>query len=358
MTPNSSSLDALADAEAELLGLRTAAREVLTGAWSPAAYRSLLDQPVPAFDPELWDEIRKLGWADVLVAENNGGGGGGMRQLAVLMEEVGVAGAPVPLRHTAAAAWYEEKLDEGLTLLLDGECRLTDGRVTGRFEAVPYAEVATRFIVSAADRDGAVGVAVIDAASHGVRREAVTPLDRNPAANVQISDAAAVRLDEGPTAAARLADGLARVRLATVAELVGIAAAANVAAVDYAKVRIAFGRPIGQFQAIKHRLVDQRAAIEVARALVNRAGGACDNNDPDWRALVSLATFWAIDSLRRVPEGAIQVFGGIGYTWEHEAHAHLRRAATLVAGLGRRADHRAACVRWLRATAERDYLAD
>ena len=106
-------------------------------------------------------------------------------------------------------------------------------------------------------------------------------------------------------------------------------------------------RPIGSFQAIKHRLVDQRSAIEVGRALVNRAADACDRTTPTPTALVSLAAFWAIDSLRAVPEGATQVFGGIAYTWEHEAHVHLRRAATVAAALGPRAEHRQAITDWL-----------
>jgi acyl-CoA dehydrogenase len=138
-----------------------------------------------------------------------------------------------------------------------------------------------------------------------------------------------------------------RAWVAQVAELVGIASAANEAAVEYAKQRTAFGHPIGVFQAIKHRLVDQRCAIEVGRALVNRAADACQHGHPDAAALASLAAYWGIDSLRAVPEGATQVFGGIAYTWEHYAHVHLRRAAGAAAGLGGRAYHRDAVTRWL-----------
>jgi alkylation response protein AidB-like acyl-CoA dehydrogenase len=133
-----------------------------------------------------------------------------------------------------------------------------------------------------------------------------------------------------------------------VAELVGVASAANHAAVEYAKVRVAFGRPIGTFQAVKHRLVDQRTVIEVARALVNRAVDACEHDHPETEALVSLAVFWAVDKLRTVPEGATQVFGGIGYTWEHDAHVYLRRAASIAATLGSRSEHRAVISDWLR----------
>jgi alkylation response protein AidB-like acyl-CoA dehydrogenase len=146
---------------------------------------------------------------------------------------------------------------------------------------------------------------------------------------------------------ARHRDAGLRARVAQVAELVGIASAANDAATEYAKVRVAFGRPIGAFQAIKHRLVDHRTAIETGRALVNRAAAACDDGDPEFEPLVSLAAFWGLDALRRVPEGATQVFGGIAYTWEHDAHVHVRRAATAVAMLGPRAHHRDVVTRWL-----------
>ncbi len=80
----------------------------------------------------------------------------------------------------------------------------------------------------------------------------------------------------------------------------------------------------------------------------SRFADACQLEHPDADALLSLTAFWAIDSLRRVPEGATQVFGGIAYTWEHEAHVHLRRAATRVATLGSRAQHRAVVCDWIR----------
>jgi alkylation response protein AidB-like acyl-CoA dehydrogenase len=125
---------------------------------------------------------------------------------------------------------------------------------------------------------------------------------------------------------------LARLAIGWSAELVGVAAAVHEAATEYAKHRVAFGKPIGAFQAVKHRLVDLRGDIEVARALVGRAAQAVESgNVDDADAMVALAAFWAAERLRAVPEGAIQVFGGIGYTWEHDAHLYLRRAAVLTA---------------------------
>jgi alkylation response protein AidB-like acyl-CoA dehydrogenase len=164
---------------------------------------------------------------------------------------------------------------------------------------------------------------------------------------VTLAGARAEVVAEGPAATGRWAEATRMATLATVAELVGVAAAANSAACGYAAERVAFGRPIGTFQAIKHRLVNQRAAVEVGRALVTRAAEAGRHGRLDADGLTSLAAFWAIDALRAVPEGAIQVFGGIAYTWEHEAHGHLRRAACLAAALGSRAFHRDRALRWL-----------
>jgi len=159
-------------------------------------------------------------------------------------------------------------------------------------------------------------------------------MDAMPLADVSFDgvrvDASAL-VARGPKARRRLDGARARLSVGWAAELVGVAAAVHDAATDYAKHRIAFGRPIGAFQAIKHKLVDLRGDLEVARALVNRAARAIEDDASDRDAMVALTSFWAAERLRRVPEGAIQVFGGIGYTWEHDAHLYLRKAAVLTA---------------------------
>jgi alkylation response protein AidB-like acyl-CoA dehydrogenase len=331
---------------AELAELRESAGDILRQAWSVEQTRMLLDGPEPAFDGQLWNTISSLGWANVLVAESDGGEGGDLRQLCVLSEAVGTATAPVPLAATAAAHWCEQRCTDGIALLLDTPGTTMGDGVSGTWAVVPYGSVATKLLVLA-DRDGDTTLVAIDPNDPRVIRESVCPLDHNPAARITVSEAPFEVLAEGPEAVRRHQHGVFRARLAAVAEVVGIASAANQAAVDYAKVRVAFGRPIGTFQAIKHRLVDQRTSIEVGRALVNRAADACQHDHAETAALVSLAAFWALDSLRKVPEGVTQVFGGIGYTWEHEAHVYLRRCASVVATLGSRPEHRAAVAGWL-----------
>ena len=344
--PEPSLID-IADTAAELAELRITADAILDQVWAPARTRELLDGPGPAFSDDIWKTVAELGWPDVLVAESQGGGGGGLRELCVLAEAAGAAAIPVPLAATAAAGWCEQRCPAGLSLVLDDvDATLSEGEVSGAWPLVPFGGVADRLLVLAR-RDGEPVLGAVDAAAPGVRLRFEQPLDHQPAAGITLEAAPLQVIASGASAVSRHREAVNRDRLATVAELIGIASAANDAAVDYAKMRMTFGRPIGARQAIKHRLVEQRSVIEIARALVNRTADAYELQHPDADALLSLAVFWAIDSLRRVPEGAIQVFGGIAYTWEHDAHVHLRRAACRVASLGSRAEHRAVVARWL-----------
>lgn len=348
MTPDRErSLDEIADSAAELTELRTTADEILGHAWAVERTRALLDGSAPAFDQGLWATIRGLGWPDVMVPEAAGGGGAGIPELCVLAEAAGAVALPVPLAAAAAATWCENRCADGITLVLeDIGATLSEGEVTGGWPLVPFGAVADRVIV-VARRDGEPVLGVVDLAGTGVARQAEQPLDLNPACSITLDGAPLRPIASGSASVARHCDAVSRERLGTIAEIIGIASAANDAAIEYAKVRMTFGRPIGSRQAIKHRLVDQRSVIEVARALVTRAADACELGHPDATSLVSLAAFWAIDSLRSVPEGATQVFGGIAYTWEHDAHVHLRRAATRVASLGPRSFHRSVVARWL-----------
>jgi alkylation response protein AidB-like acyl-CoA dehydrogenase len=337
----------LARTAEHLADLRATAVDLLGKEWSPERSRDLLETDGPSWAVELWPRLRGLGWADLLVD-------GSVADLCAVAEAVGESTAPIPLVTSAVATWAARHEGEGETVVVPGvfAAKRDAGRieVTGHREFVPYADVAARLLVHARDDTGTDVVVVLDAESDGVERTTLQPLDMMPSAAVELR---AARPHEdavvatGVEASALADETRLRLTLGWVAELTGVAVAANAAAADYARERVAFGRPIGSFQAVKHRLVDQRAAIEVSRALVGRAGVALDTNAPDRAAMVALAAFWASDILRGVPEGVIQVFGGIGYTWEHVAHVYLRRAAVLVACLGARAAHRDVAAEWL-----------
>ncbi|QLL08902.1 acyl-CoA dehydrogenase family protein [Mycobacterium vicinigordonae] len=349
MTPDSlSSLDEIADHTAELAQLRDSVDDILQGAWSVEKFRVLLDGPGPAFDPRLWRTVAELGWPDVLVSDAAGGGGGGLRELCVLAEAAGAVAAPIPLPAAAAAGWCADRSTDGISLLLPGRAELDSDGVSGLWPVAAYGAVATALLVCGGRGDQTV-LGTVDPMGAGVIREPVRPLDHSPAARISLQNSPIEVMERGERAARRHHQATLRARVAQIAELVGIASAANETATAYAKLRTAFGRPIGSFQAVKHRLVDQRCAIEVGRALVNRAADAIQQDQDDADALAALAAFWAMEALRSVPEGAMQVFGGIAYTWEHHAHVHLRRAATIAAGVGARAHHREVVAAWLSA---------
>lgn len=348
MPDTSPTLDDIADSTAELKELRGVAEHVFRRAWSTDAYLRLLDGPNPAFDPTLWDSVQDLGWPDLLVDPAAGGGGGNLAQLCVLAETTGGAAAPVPLVAVAAARWCGQQCSGGIDLVLPQPAVCDHEGLSGEWAVVPYGAVADRLVILGTGDGGTAVLASVAAGDLEVAREAVQPLDHNPAARIRLDGAHFDVLAHGAPAVRRHAEAVLRARLAGTAELVGIASVAADDATEYAKTRVAFGHPIGQFQAIKHKLVDQRADLEVARALVRRAAQAGDRDEPDFAARVSLAAYFGITKLRAVTEGAVQVFGGIAYTWEHQAHAHLRRAACAAASLGSRSNHRAVVVQWLR----------
>jgi len=320
----------------------------------------MLDDPGPGWDPDLWAMATDLGWADVLVPEADGGGGGLVAEFAGIAEEVGRAAASVPFVTAGVAAWVAGPATTLRTIAFDDATSVRSGQSNGGFTLqgtkafVPYGAVAQSLVVSALLDDDEVGLFTIDTANAGIDVEPLRAMDAMPLADVSFDGAqvdASALVARGPDARRRLDGARARLAVGWAAELVGVAAAVHDAATDYAKHRVAFGRPIGAFQAIKHKLVDLRGDLEVARALVTRAARAIEDDASDRDAIVALASFWAAERLRRVPEGAIQVFGGIGYTWEHDAHLYLRKAAVLTALLPPASTSCDVAASWLVATA-------
>lgn len=329
-------VDVLADTLLARGEIREASSKVLAQEWSTTAVRACMDRDEPVWSDELWSLADELGWRAVLVGAEDRGTLG---DLVAICESIGEAVAALPVGADAAAAWYRGGPDR-FTVLADGHGLTVEERdgaivVTGTLGAVGYGASAERLLVLI-DHRGAATAVEVELDGPGVTLATLVPLDRTPMARIVLDRAEARQCPgpaPGPDVTARWASARRREHLCTTAELVGVAARANEAAVEYAKQRTTFGRPIGSYQAIKHRLVDQRCAIEVARALVTRAADAVEADDPDADALTALACFWAADQLRAVTEGALQVFGGVGFTWEHDAHVMVRRAACLVAAL-------------------------
>ncbi len=353
--------------------VREAARDLFKREWSPGRFRELISVS-SGYSTDLWQIIRGLGWPGIVIPEEFGGGGGSLVELYGLAEELGRAIAPTPLLPTIAASHalllsQNRPLQESLLpRLARGEktlalallepgltanpaavslaARESDGgfRLNGVKLFVPFGQHADALVtVALLPEDEGIALFLVDAGSGGLSSRSITPLDWSPLAEVTYDNifVPAERLiARGPEASALLDAVLDRDRLIAAIELLGVAERAHELAVEYAGDRVAFGRPIGAFQAVKHRLVDLRAIIEVARALSQGAAQRLALDTADAHVATGRAVFWALDTLHKVPEGALQVFGGVGFTWEHDIHLYLRRAATLTALLGERATQR------------------
>jgi alkylation response protein AidB-like acyl-CoA dehydrogenase len=290
--------------------------------------------------PDEWDELVELGWAGLAVSEVNGGQGFGLAELCVVLEELGRAVLPGPLLTTAVVAtaldrWPTDKARdaEPLAELLDGapgalalQSRLTvgDGVVSGSADVVWNGEVAGWFLVPVSGSGSDGGWYLLRRDDLAVReRPSFDPTRR--LANIE-ADAVPVARVHRLTADAEVA------RLATLlasAEGLGVADWCVSTASTYAGERVQFGRPIGQFQAVKHRCADMLVALEMARAAVWDAARATDDADPAAGFAVDLAGALAPEAAFRCAKDCVQVLGGIGYTWEHDAHLFLKRATAV-----------------------------
>jgi alkylation response protein AidB-like acyl-CoA dehydrogenase len=318
--------------------------------------RELLDDPTGTTEA-VWRGLADLGTTGLLVPEEYGGAGMTMVEAGVVAEELGAALHPGPwlssavavprtltrLGATDAAAKLLSGIADGSTIAAVGFLDLENTSVAtveqgdrvvlrGEIAAVPDAVGAEVLLVLAEDRDGA-GLFAVKTDSSGF---SVTPergIDQTRKQfRVALDDATALRLaTPSPEAIAATVDD---VLIATAADALGAARAVMDMAVEYAKVRKQFGQVIGSFQAIQHLCVDMYETVELARSGVIHALWAADNADADERELAALRAKAFAGRLATVGDTAIQVFGGIGYTWEHDAHLYLKRLLSWSALLG------------------------
>ncbi|WP_021598965.1 acyl-CoA dehydrogenase [Actinomadura welshii] len=300
--------------------------------------------------PAFWPALAEQGLLGLHLDEEHGGQGFGLLELAVVLEELGRAAAPGPFLPTVLAsavidassnAKLRAELLPGLAdgsrtaaVALDGE--LTGRRdgdslvVSGTSATVLGAALADVLVLPVSDGDGEHWVAV-DAADLTVTP--VVSLDR-------VRRVASVEASAVAVAADRVLDGLTNGRVRDIAAALFGAEAAGLSgwlvstAAEYAKVREQFGRPIGQFQGVKHKAARSLIALEQARAAAWDAARALDEGTGDAGFAAAVSAVIALDAGVQTARDAIQILGGIGFTWEHDAHVYLRRALTLRALLG------------------------
>ena len=341
----------------EQLALRDTVRRFLAERAGVAGHvRPMLDQPTGTTDA-VWRGLADLGTTGLLVPPEYGGDGMTMVEAGVALEELGAALHPGPwlssavavprvltrLGACAKAAALLGELAEGTTIATlggifePGGDRVTatesaDGVVLRGIVAVPDAAAADVLLVLATGSD-AVGLFAVDTAAPGVVSDARPAFDPTRKwFSVTLDDTPAERL---ATAAPEMIQAVVDdVLIAHAADALGAARAVRDLAVGHAKLRHQFGRPIGAFQAVQHLCADMHETVELARGGVLHALWAADAGDAAERHLAAVRAKAFAGRLATVGDTAIQVFGGIGYTWEHDAHLYLKRLLSWQAFLG------------------------
>lgn len=345
--------------------LRNAVRKFCSDNLDEQTVRRLMESK-PAFDRAVWARLgAELGVFGLAVPEADGGTGGTLVDQAVAVEELGAALACGPLFGTVflaipalVATSSGPARDELLADLVEGRktAAFFVGDRAGAFDPAAVALTASADTVSgvaervvdaddadvilvAAQGPSEIGLYAVDGAD--VRRSRLVTMDlTRPQAAVEFDNAPAALL-AGPDEAVRVIEHALQVgSVLLAAEQVGASQHLLDLAVDYAKTRLQFGRPIGSFQAVKHRLADALVAVEHARSTAYHAAWALSDGSDDPALAASIAAAVCSEAFSLLARDAIQTLGGIGFTWEHQAHLYFKRAATDAALLGSAEQHR------------------
>jgi alkylation response protein AidB-like acyl-CoA dehydrogenase len=339
---------------AEQRMLQATSRAWFTKHFQPGHMRQLLDGRLATGDPK---ELARAGYLGALVDPEADGGGLSLLELALICEEAGRVLADVSLVATAAyAVGILQHGNESAQSLLrkiatSGEVaavvQVTGARLDRETKTMTAycpdamgAELATTLVVANVDRSEA-WVALVRSDTDGVTRDtrrAIDPTRR--IAQVRCDNAPAEVVSEGDVARRSIDSGRRKALVALAAEDLGAASACLERSIEYAKERRAFGRPIGSFQAIKHLCVDAYIAVEQLRTLVWYAAWCEDGEPASFPIAASAARAYAGETLQQCSETLIQVHGGVGVTWEHDAQLYWRRAQVDRVILGTPADHR------------------
>ena len=349
--------------------IRASARALLAG-YDSSRLRSAMRAP-GGYDTQLWQQISgELGWCALAIPEDCGGAGLGWVELCLLQEEQGRRLLASPFFATAAlgaaiirAAPRGAQRTALLQLIAAGRLRIAcalageDGRppphgtsvtlaardatltLSGTSDFVIHAEGAERFLVLARDAaTAALSVVIIPVQTSGITVTPHVMLDlTRPMARVTF-DAVAVLSEQllGPAggAAGFVAQGLDLARIALAAEAVGGAEQILEMTTEYVKQRVQFGRPIGSFQALKHRLADMMVQVEAAKSAAWYAASVADEDGAQLGEAAAIAKSYCCDAFYDCAASAIQLHGGVGYTWEHDAHLYFKRARASASLLG------------------------
>jgi alkylation response protein AidB-like acyl-CoA dehydrogenase len=359
--------------------IRDAARTFFAENAGSEPLRAAIESP-SSYDPALWQRLAgESGWAGIAIAERYGGAGLGMVELALLQHEQGRRLVVSPFFSTVclaapliAEAGTETQRGAWLPKIAAGDARLavacanaqgatdadrldvcmrarSDGfALSGEADFVIHGHACEALLVAArgpgSDATGALTIAIVARDAPGLTIEPRTMLDlTRPMSRVAFADVRLNRddlLGEPGQAGAAYERALDLARVALAAEAVGVAEFALEMTTAYVKDRVQFGRPIGSFQAVKHRLADMMVAIEAARSASWYAACVADELAAELPEAASIAKAACSDAAFECAANAIQLHGGIGFTWEHDAHLYFKRARAISTLLGTPAWHR------------------
>ena len=317
----------------EQAAARDLVRSWAAGAGAPAAVRDI-DGGRPDAWRQVYGGIAELGLFEVAVSEAAGGAGGSVEDLCAMVEEAARALTPGPVATTALATLVVtdpvvlQSLCSGRVtagVALGGDLRADSGRVSGTVEYALGADSSGLLLLPAGD-----DVVLVDCADSAVTVEPLAATDfSRPLARVTLDAAPVSRL---AVSRRRFEDLMATV---LAAEAAGVARWTLDTAVDYAKVREQFGKPIGSFQAVKHMCAEMLLRSQQIAVAAGDAAVAAAGDDGDQLSIAAaIAAAAAIEAVTANAKDCIQVLGGIGITWEHDAHLYLRRAYGIAQALG------------------------
>jgi alkylation response protein AidB-like acyl-CoA dehydrogenase len=345
--------------------LRDEARKFLGEKCPPRAVRTVLDGKAP-YDRELWRGLAEMGFLGVAIPEEFGGAGAGHLELCVIAEEIGRALAPVPFSSTVYLAaealllagsnaqkrkWLPAIASGeaiGTLALFEGtgnpspkaiQLAISGGTLNGIKKPVPDGAIADFVIVAArtgaAGRDSDISLFLAETKSGGVETRALTNVDPTRGqAELIFQNCKAEPLGAKGEGWSILSELLDRAAVLMAFEQVGGADRTLEMGRDYALDRIAFGRPIGSFQAIKHMLADMYVSATLARSNCYYGAWALSTAAPELAEAAASSRISATQAFQHCAKNNIQVHGGMGFTWEFDCHLYYRRSNALALSLG------------------------
>jgi len=345
--------------------LRSTARKFLENECTSTFVRARMEEPAGVTD-DFWMKLAEQGWLGLIYPEEYGGSDLGFVDLTVLMEEMGRCVMPGPFFSTVLLgglaileAGSPEQKKEWLPKIAAGQAKATlaltepnarwdaagvtvtakEGKggfvLNGTKLFVPDAHLADVSVVVARTAEGkspedGVSLFLVPKGTKGVEVKLLPTMDQTrKLCEVTLRDTvvpAGALLGTRGGAWPTLARVLQRATVALCAEMCGGAQRVLDMTTEYAKIRVAFGKPIGTYQGVKHKAADMLVDVENAKSLTYYAAWAADENSPETALAISMAKAYASDAYRKVSATGIQLHGGIGFTWEHDLHLYFKRA--------------------------------